>query len=243
MDWPESKKRRSFSALYHNNKDGTFTDVTHQAGLGVEMYGIGVAVADYDNDGNDDIYITCVGPNHLFRNLGDGKFADVTAKAGLARSGLLVSAAWFDYDNDGKLDLFVGNYVEWTVQTDRFCTLDGKNKSYCTPQTYKGQSSPLYHNRGNGSFENVTARAGVNDPAGKDTRRRVTRLRRRRLDGSLRRQRHRTKQALSQQPQRHVHRQRRDRRRCFQRGRNCSRGNGRRRCGLRWLRETERRHR
>ncbi|HEU4431976.1 MAG TPA: CRTAC1 family protein [Pyrinomonadaceae bacterium] len=167
MDWPESKKRRSFSALYRNNKDGTFTDVTQQVGLGVEMYGIGVAVADYDNDGNDDLFVTCVGPNHLFRNLGNGKFADVTARAGLNEPGFSTSAAWFDYDNDGKLDLFVGRYVEWSVQTDLFCTLDGKNKTYCTPQTYKGQSSQLYRNRGNGTFENVTARAGVNDSAGK----------------------------------------------------------------------------
>jgi enediyne biosynthesis protein E4 len=167
MDWPESKKKRSFSALYHNNKDGTFTDVTHQAGLGIEMYGIGVAVADYDNDGNDDIFVTCVGPNRLFRNLGNGKFADVTARAGLNEPGFSSSAAWFDYDNDGKLDLFVGRYVEWSVQTDLYCSLDGKNKSYCTPQTYKGQSPLLYRNRGNGTFENVTARAGVNDTAGK----------------------------------------------------------------------------
>jgi hypothetical protein len=167
MDWPENKKRRSFPALYHNNKDGTFTDVTPQAGLAIEMYGIGVAAADYDNDGNVDIYITCVGPNRLFRNLGGGKFVDVTARAGVGDPGFSTSAAWFDYDNDGKLDLFVGNYVEWSTQTDQFCTLDGKNKSYCTPQTYKGQSPALYRNRGNGSFENVTARAGLNDPAGK----------------------------------------------------------------------------
>jgi hypothetical protein len=167
MDWPDNKKRKSFPALYHNNKDGTFTDVTHQAGLGVEMYGIGVAVADYDNDGNVDIYITCVGPNHLFRNLGGGKFADVTARAGVGDPGFSTSAAWFDYDNDGKLDLFVGNYVEWSIQTDQYCTLDNKNKSYCTPQNYKGQSASLFHNRGNGTFENVTAKAGVNDPAGK----------------------------------------------------------------------------
>jgi hypothetical protein len=131
------------------------------------MYGIGVAVADYDNDGNVDIYITCVGPNHLFRNLGGGRFVDMTKSAGVGDPGFSTSAAWFDYDNDGKLDLFVGNYVDWTPQTDLFCTLDGKNKSYCTPQTYKGQSAKLYHNRGNGTFENVTARAGLNDPAGK----------------------------------------------------------------------------
>jgi len=167
MDWPENKKRRSFPALYHNNKDGTFTDVTQQAGLGVEMYGIGAAVADYDNDGNVDIYITNVGPNRLFRNIGGGKFVDVTARTGVGDPGFSTAAAWFDYDNDGKLDLFVGNYVEWSTETDQFCTLDGKNKSYCTPQTYKGQSATLYRNRGNGSFENVTARAGVGDPAGK----------------------------------------------------------------------------
>jgi hypothetical protein len=167
MDWPENKKRKSFPALYHNNKDGTFTDVTQQTGLGVEMYGLGVAVADYNNDGNDDIYITCLGPNRLFRNLGAGKFTDVTARAGVGDPGFSTAAAWFDFDNDGKLDLFVGNYVEWTVQTDQHCTLDGKNKSYCTPQTYKGQSASLYKNRGNGTFENVTERAGVADPAGK----------------------------------------------------------------------------
>ena len=121
------------------------------------MYGIGVAVADYDNDGNEDIYITCVGPNHLFRNLGNGKFADVTARAGVGDPGFSTSAAWFDYDNDGKLDLFVANYVEWSVEKDQLCSLDGKNKSYCTPQSYKGQSPTLYHNKGNGTFENVTA--------------------------------------------------------------------------------------
>ena len=131
------------------------------------MYGIGVAVADYDNDGNDDIYITCVGPNHLFRNLGNGKFADITARAGVGDPGFSTSAVWFDYDNDGRLDLFVGNYVEWSVEKDIYCTLDNKNKSYCTPQSFKGQSATLYHNRGNGTFENATQKAGLNDPAGK----------------------------------------------------------------------------
>jgi hypothetical protein len=164
MDWPEHKTAKSFLALYHNNQDGTFTDVTRQAGLAVEMYGIGAAVADYDNDGNDDIYITCVGPDHLFRNLGGGKFADVTGKTGVGDPGFSTSAVWFDYDNDGKLDLFVANYVDWSVEKDQLCSLDGKNKSYCTPQTYKGQSPTLYHNKGNGTFENVTQRAGLSDP-------------------------------------------------------------------------------
>jgi len=162
--WPERKGPRSFLALYHNNQDGTFTDVTRQAGLAVAMYGIGVAVADYDNDGNQDIYITCLGPNRLFRNLGNSKFADVTARAGVGDPSFSTGAVWFDYDNDGKLDLFVANYVEWSVETDQLCSLDGKNKSYCTPQSYQGQSPTLYRNKGNGTFENVTQKAGLNDP-------------------------------------------------------------------------------
>jgi len=163
--WPERKTPKSFPALYHNNQDGTFTNVTRQAGLAVEMYGIGVAVADYDNDGNQDIYITCVGPNRLFRNLGNSRFSDVTARAGVGDPSFSTGAVWFDYDNDGKLDLFVANYVDWSVEKDQLCSLDGKNKSYCTPQSYQGQSPTLYHNRGNGTFENATQRAGLNDPS------------------------------------------------------------------------------
>ena len=166
-NWPDHKGAKSFPALYHNNKNGTFTDVTKEAGLAVEMYGIGCAVADYDNDGNPDIYITCLAGNHLFRNLGNGKFTDITAKAGVAGGGMSTSAAWFDYDKDGKLDLFVCNYVEWSIEKDLYCTLDGKNKSYCTPETYKGQSAALYHNRGDGTFEDVTERAGLKDPTSK----------------------------------------------------------------------------
>src|SRR6266436_5630424 len=116
-DWPGHQSGKSFPALYHNNQDGTFTDVTRQAGLAVEMYGMGCAVGDYDND--------------------------------------------------GKVDLFVAHYIEWTIETDQYCTLDNKNKSYCTPQTYKGQSSTLFHNKGNGTFENVTKRAGLYDPTSK----------------------------------------------------------------------------
>ena len=166
-DWPEHKSNRTTPALYHNNQNGTFTDATREAGLGVEMYGLGVAAADYNNDGQIDIYITCVGQNHLFMNAGGGKFRDVTAQAGAGDPGFSTSAVWFDYDRDGKLDLFVCHYVDWTVEKDQFCSLDGKNKSYCTPQSYKGQSSTLLHNRGNGTFENVTQRAGLFEPAGK----------------------------------------------------------------------------
>ena len=160
------------------------------------MYGMGCAVGDYDNDGKDDIYITTLGSNHLFHNLGNGKFADVTAKAGVADPGFSASAVWFDYDNDGKLDLFVAHYIEWSIETDQYCTLDNKNKSYCTPQTYKGQSSTLFHNKGNGTFENVTKRAGLNDPTSKALGIALLDLRQRRLAGSLGRQRYRAKQAL-----------------------------------------------
>ncbi len=166
-NWPEKKGGKTYPALYHNNQNGTFTDVTGASGLAVEMYGLGTAVADYDNDGFVDIYVTAVGPNHLFRNLGNGKFADVSAKSGTNDPGFSTSAAWFDYDKDGRLDLFVANYVEWSIEKDQTCTLDGKNKSYCTPQSYKGQSATLYKNRGNGTFENVTQRAGLNDPTSK----------------------------------------------------------------------------
>ncbi|WP_348268875.1 CRTAC1 family protein [Edaphobacter paludis] len=167
MDWPGHQSAKSLPALYHNNGNGTFTDVTRQAGLATTMYGLGCAVADYDNDGWEDIYITALDGNHLFRNMGNGKFADVTAKAGVRNPGFSTSAVWFDYDNDGRLDLLVLHYVDWSVATDQFCSLDGKNKSYCTPEAYKGQSATLYHNKGNGTFEDVTKKAGVYDPSAK----------------------------------------------------------------------------
>jgi hypothetical protein len=167
MDWPGHRSGASYPALYHNNHDGTFTDVTRSAGLAVEMYGMGCAVGDYDNDGHDDIYITAIGQNHLFHNLGNGTFADVTAKAGVADHGFSTGAVWFDYDNDGKLDLFVSHYVDWSIDKDQTCSLDGTHKSYCTPAGYKGQSATLYHNLGNGRFEDVTKKAGLYDPSSK----------------------------------------------------------------------------
>lgn len=167
MDWPGHQATKSYPALYHNNGDGTFTDVTRKAGLAVEMYGMGCTIGDYDNDGKEDIYITAVGTNHLFHNLGNGRFADVTTKAGVGGAGFSTSAVWFDYDNDGKLDLFVAHYVDWSIAKDQYCSLDDKNKSYCTPQVYKGESSRLYHNNGNGTFTDVTQRAGLYDPTSK----------------------------------------------------------------------------
>jgi hypothetical protein len=164
-DWPGHPGAPSYPALYHNNQDGTFTDVTKAAGLAVQMYGIGGAAADIDNDGRIDLYVSCLGPNHLFRNLGGGKFEDVTVKAGVGDPGFSAGAAFFDYDRDGFVDLYVTNYVTWSVERDLFCTLDGKHKSYCTPESYQGQSGTLYHNRGNGTFEDVTAKAGVKNPS------------------------------------------------------------------------------
>jgi enediyne biosynthesis protein E4 len=167
MAWPSRPGTPSYPALYRNNHDGTFTDVTRTAGLAVQMYGMGVAAADYDNDGNVDIYVTALGPNHLFRNLGGGRFKDVTSTAGVGDPGFSTSAMWLDYDRDGRLDLFVANYVQWSVESDLYCTLDGKAKSYCTPESYKGQSATLYHNRGDGTFEDVTRKAGLYDPSSK----------------------------------------------------------------------------
>jgi enediyne biosynthesis protein E4 len=165
-NWPGRPGPKVTSALYRNNK-GTFVDVTKAAGLDAEMYGMGVTTADYDNDGRVDVYITGLGGNRLYRNLGGGKFADVTAKAGVGNGGFSTSAAFFDYDKDGKLDLFVANYVQWEIEKDLHCTLDGKSKSYCTPESYKGQSPTLYHNRGDGTFEDVTKRAGLENPGSK----------------------------------------------------------------------------
>jgi hypothetical protein len=168
MDWPQHKRERTTLRLYRNNRDGTFTDVTHRAGLDVEMYGMGVAVGDYNNDGFPDILVTCVGQNRLFRNSGKGTFTDVTRLSGLDnRLGFSTSALWFDYDRDGLLDLFVCNYVKWSPEHDVFCSLDGKHKSYCTPEAYRGETCWLFHNRGDGSFEDVTAQSGIFDTSSK----------------------------------------------------------------------------
>jgi hypothetical protein len=167
MDWPDHKHQHSTLKLYRNNRNGTFTDVTERAGLSVEMYGMGVAVADYNNDGLPDILITAVGQSRLFRNMG-GHFVDVTDKAGIGgRKGFSTSALWFDYNRDGLLDLLICNYVKWSPELDVFCSVDGKRKSYCTPEAYHGDTCWLYRNRGNGTFEDVTAKSGIFDPTSK----------------------------------------------------------------------------
>jgi enediyne biosynthesis protein E4 len=166
--WPGHKRERSTLKLYRNNRNGTFTDVTRSAGLDVEMYGMGVAVGDYDNDGYPDILVTCVGQNVLFTNTGKGTFRDVTKSSGLGgRQAFSTSALWFDFDRDGLLDLFVCNYVKWSSEHDVFCSLDGKNKSYCTPEAYRGETCWLFHNLGNGKFEDVTPTSGIFDSSSK----------------------------------------------------------------------------
>jgi hypothetical protein len=168
MDWPGHSKQRSTLKLYRNNHNGTFSDVTRAAGLDVELYGMGVAAGDYNNDGFPDIYISCVGQSRLFRNTGKGAFVDVTKASGLlGRQGFSTSALWFDYDRDGLLDLFVCNYVRWSPEHDVFCSLDGTHKSYCTPEAYRGDTCWLFHNRGDGTFEDVTASSGIFDSSSK----------------------------------------------------------------------------
>ena len=168
MDWPGHKRQRTTLQLYRNNRNGTFTDVTRRAGLDLEMYGMGVAVGDYNNDGFPDLLITCLGQNRLFRNTGKGTFVEATQAAGLGgRAGFSTSALWLDYDRDGLLDLFVCNYVKWSRENDVFCSLDGKQKSYCTPEAYRGETCWLFRNRGNGTFEDATAKSGIFDTSSK----------------------------------------------------------------------------
>ncbi len=168
MDWPGHVRSRSTMRLYRNNRDGTFTDVTRAAGLEVQLYGMGVAVGDWNNDGFPDLLVTCVGQNRLFRNTGKGTFLDVTKASGLdGRQAFSTSAAWVDVDRDGLLDLFVCNYVRWSAEHDVFCSLDGRQKSYCTPEAYRGETCWLFHNNGNGTFTDVTATSGVFDSSSK----------------------------------------------------------------------------
>src|SRR5271165_5437580 len=160
-----------YNRLYHNNHDGTFTDVTDRAGLRGEGYSIGAAAADYDNDGWTDIYVTGENRNILYHNNGDGTFTDVTSHAGVTgvsagKKLWSVSAAWVDYDNDGRLDLFVTNYLDWSFETSRVCGPPGKRLS-CSPTFYKGEPSILYHNNGDGTFTDVSAAMGISGQIGK----------------------------------------------------------------------------
>lgn len=155
------------SKLYRNEGGGRFADATNQAGLATSLYGLGAAAADYDNDGFVDLYVTVLDGDRLYRNQGDGTFEDATRPAGIDNARFGTSAAWLDYDLDGHLDLFVANYVQWSIDQDLWCSMDGSTKSYCTPESYQGQPSVLYRNQGDGTFEDVSAQAGVDDPTAK----------------------------------------------------------------------------
>ena len=154
------------NALYHNNPDGTFTDVTEKAGVGGGGYGMGVAVGDYNGDGFPDIYVTQVGRNILYRNNGDGTFTDVTEKAGVAAAGWSTSAVWFDYDNDGRLDLFVCQFAEFDLMHG--CGKDAAGlRHYCIPTTFNAEPSWLFHNNGDGTFTDVSKASGIAAHLGK----------------------------------------------------------------------------
>jgi len=162
---------KSKSILYHNNADGTFTDVTDKAGIGDVGWGMGAAVGDYNNDGFDDLYVTCFGGNHLYKNNGNGTFTDVTKAAGVSDGRWSTGAAFVDYDNDGKLDLFVANYVEYDLNhlpefgKDKTCLYKGIAVQ-CGPRGMKGSGDSLFHNNGDGTFTDVSKQAGVSDPHG-----------------------------------------------------------------------------
>lgn len=163
----DKRDPRYWNRLYRQKADGTFDDVTERAGLRGSGYSMGAAVGDFDNDGFIDLYVTALGANTLYRNRGDGSFEDVTRKLDAAGSGWSASAGWFDYDRDGRLDLFVARYMEWDFARGGAIFCGDLQRAYCHPDNFKGAPSLLLHQKSDGTFEDVSVKAGVADPSGK----------------------------------------------------------------------------
>ena len=168
-EMPDKSDRRFWDRLYHQEPDGTFADVTERSGLKGSGYSMGVAAGDYDNDGYVDLYVTGYDKNFLYRNLGNGTFSDVTEKAKVAAGGWSTSAGWFDYDRDGRLDLFVARYLDWDFDRGSLICGDVKTapRAYCHPDNFRGAANVLFHQNANGTFEDVSKKAGISDPSGK----------------------------------------------------------------------------
>ncbi|MCX6626704.1 MAG: VCBS repeat-containing protein [Candidatus Solibacter sp.] len=159
---PDKSDPKFWNRLYHNNGDGTFTDVTAKAGVKGHSYGMGAAAGDYDNDGRPDRYVTTYGRNILYHNNGDGTFTDVTEKAGVAAGGWSSAACWVDYDRDGRLDLIVSRYLRWDIHLNPWCgDRNAGIRAYCHPELFSPVTHLVYHNNGDGTFTDVTAKAGL----------------------------------------------------------------------------------
>ena len=167
-EMPDKRDPKYWNRLYHQNADGTFADVTERAGLKGDGFTMGVAAADYDNDGYVDLYVTGYGDNRLYHNNGNGTFTDVTKKLAVAGGGWSTSAGWLDYDRDGRLDLFVARYLDWDFEKGAVLCGDSRGtRAYCHPENFQGATNILYHQKPDGTFEDVSAKAGIADPSGK----------------------------------------------------------------------------
>ena len=164
---PDKNDPKFWNRLYHQKADGTFEDVTERAGLKGDGFSMGVAAGDYDNDGYVDLYVTGYAANHLYHNNGDGTFTDVTRKLGVGGSGWSTSAGWIDYDRDGRLDLFVARYLDWDFERGTILCGDSRGtRAYCHPENFKGTTNVLYHQKPDGTFEDLSVKAGIADPDG-----------------------------------------------------------------------------
>ena len=197
--------RELANALYRNNQDGTFTDVTEAAGVQGGQFGMGVAAADFDRDGHVDLFLTSYGRNLLYRNRGDGTFDEVAEEAGVAASGWFTDAVWFDYDNDSQLDLFVSGFVSYSVSESKYCgDNEAGRRHYCIPRSFRPTQCLLFHNNGDGTFRDVSEDAGISAVGSKSFGAVATDINPGRVAGPVRRQRHDSELPVRQSRGRHV---------------------------------------